>query len=50
MLKLEPREAGQIAIPDGMVLAGLDANLALEAVTEVQRWRHYASDQRHPRN
>lgn len=43
MLKLEPREAGRIAIPDGETLATLDADLAAAAVTELQRWRHYAA-------
>lgn len=50
MLKLEPREAGRIAIPDGETLAAFDTNLAAAAVTELQRWRHYASDQRHLHN
>ena len=46
MLKLEPREAARIVIPDGDGLAGLEADLAQETVTEIQRWRHYTSDQR----
>jgi len=46
MLKLEPREAARIAIPDGTELAKLNTELARETVTELQRWRHYASDQR----
>lgn len=46
MLKLEPREAARIAIPDGARLLGLDADLAQEAVSELQRWRHYAPESR----
>jgi predicted RNA methylase len=49
MLKLEPREAARIAIPDGKGLAELDVDLAQEAATELQRWRHYGADQRQPR-
>jgi hypothetical protein len=48
MLKLEPREAARLAIPDGTVLANLNKRLAREAITELQRWRHYAPDQRYP--
>ncbi len=44
MLKLEPREAARIAIPNGIRLAKLDTALAREAVSELQRWRHYALD------
>jgi hypothetical protein len=43
MLKLEPREAARIAIPNGAKLASLDVDLAREAVIELQRWRHYTS-------
>lgn len=46
MLKLEPREAARIAIPNEAVLAELDNDLARETVTELQIWRHYVSDQR----
>ncbi|WP_299822820.1 N-6 DNA methylase [uncultured Jannaschia sp.] len=46
MLKLEPREAGRIALPSAGTLSRLDAELAGEAVTELQRWRHYTADQR----
>ena len=46
MLKLEPREAARIAIPNEAVLAELDADLARETITELQIWRHYVSDQR----
>lgn len=45
MLKLEPREAARVAIPDREGLAELDEELAREAVAELQRWRHYALDQ-----
>lgn len=50
MLKLEPREAARITIPDEKGLAGLNAEVAQEAVAELQRWRHYAPDQRRSRN
>lgn len=46
MLKLEPREAARIAIPNGAGLTEVDTDLAQEAVTELQRWRHYASGHR----
>lgn len=46
MLKLEPREAARIAIPDAEGLADLDTELAQAAVAEMQRWRHYAPVQR----
>jgi hypothetical protein len=49
MLKLEPREAGRIAIPDGAGLTGVDMASAREAVAELQRWRHYAPDSQRPR-
>ena len=41
MLKLEPREAARIAIPNMATLGALDVNALSEAVTELQRWRHY---------
>ncbi|PZX11788.1 N-6 DNA methylase [Palleronia aestuarii] len=50
MLKLEPREAARVAIPDREGLAALNEDLAQETVAELQRWRHYALDQRYPRN
>lgn len=43
MLKLEPREAARIAIPDKTGLEWLDVGLARDAVVEMQRWRHYAA-------
>lgn len=42
MLKLEPREAARIAIPDRETLTGLNTEETQEAVDEMQRWRHYA--------
>jgi hypothetical protein len=46
MLKLEPREAARIAIPNGATLAALDVAFVREVVTEFQSWRHYASGPR----
>jgi len=46
MLKLEPREAARIAIPDEMGFADLDEGLAGATITELQRWRHYTLDRR----
>ena len=45
MLKLEPREAARIAIPDANHLDRLDKKLVREMVAEMQIWRHYR-DQR----
>lgn len=42
MLKLEPREAARIAIPNGGTLAKLDLDVVQDTVIELQRWRHYA--------
>lgn len=42
MLKLEPREAARIAIPTAERLAALDRNQIGAAVSNLQRWRHYA--------
>ncbi|WP_447753305.1 N-6 DNA methylase [Sphingopyxis fribergensis] len=41
MLKLEPREAGRILFPDLALVGARDDELN-EAVTRLQRWRHYA--------
>lgn len=42
MLKLEPREATQILIGADEMLSELDGEHVAEAVTMMQRWRHYA--------
>ncbi|ULB12804.1 N-6 DNA methylase (plasmid) [Cereibacter azotoformans] len=42
MLKLEPREATRILIPAEELLPQIDANIMSDAVTVMQRWRHYA--------
>ena len=41
MLKLEPREATQIVIPADELVPNLDSDPLAEAVTTMQRWRHY---------
>jgi len=41
MLKLEPREATQILMPNASTLASVDEELAREGITVLQRWRHY---------
>lgn len=43
MLKLEPREAAQLVIPDTSVLPQLRDESINHAVTSLQRWRHYAA-------
>lgn len=42
MLKLEPREAGQIALPSLAVLARLNAPVIQDALSTMRQWRHYA--------
>lgn len=42
MLKLEPREASQIALPSEAVLSRLNAGVVDEAVSALREWRHYA--------
>jgi tRNA1(Val) A37 N6-methylase TrmN6 len=42
MLKLEPREAGQIAFPQDAVLRPADAQIVEEALATLREWRHYA--------
>lgn len=44
MLKLEPREAAQIALPSSAGLADVDASTATAALSTLRRWRHYAID------
>ncbi len=42
MLKLEPREAGQILIPPDALLPELASFVMADAVSTMRRWRHYA--------
>jgi len=44
MLKLEPREAGQILIPQSRAMPDLSAQLITDAVRKMRNWRHYASN------
>jgi adenine-specific DNA-methyltransferase len=44
MLKLEPREAGQILIPQPKVMPDLSAQFITDAVSKMRNWRHYASN------
>lgn len=43
MLKLEPREAGRIALPNSAILNRIDPEPLREAVSVMRSWRHYAS-------
>lgn len=42
MLKLEPREAGRIAFPAVPTKTKVETEMLEEAVSVMQRWRHYA--------
>lgn len=42
MLKLEPREAGRIAFPVAVTQSRAETEALEDAVTVMQRWRHYA--------
>lgn len=42
MLKLEPREASQIALPAASVLLRMNAPVIEEALSTLREWRHYA--------
>lgn len=42
MLKLEPREAGRIAFPSAAAQLKAETEALQDAVTIMQRWRHYA--------
>lgn len=42
MLKLEPREAAQIALPSMPVLADLKMSVLEQAIETMRKWRHYA--------
>ena len=41
MLKLEPREASRILVAADELAPDLDEEALAEAVTTMQRWRHY---------
>jgi len=45
MLKLEPREASQIALPSHAVLSRVKAPIIEEALSTLREWRHYATAQ-----
>lgn len=42
MLKLEPREAGNILFPAGRVVGKKSSEAILDSIQTLQRWRHYA--------
>lgn len=42
MLKLEPREASQIALPSQSVLSHLKISVVEQALSTLREWRHYA--------
>lgn len=42
MLKLEPREAGRLVFPSSEVISKVNTDEIGEAITSLQRWRHYA--------
>ena len=46
MLKLEPREAGQLLLAPAELFAGQAANELQDAVGTMRRWRHYAEGER----
>lgn len=41
MLKLEPREATRVLVPADDLLPQIDGGMMAQAVTTMQRWRHY---------
>jgi hypothetical protein len=41
MLKLEPREAGQILIPQPRIVPDLPVQVIADAVFKMRNWRHY---------
>jgi hypothetical protein len=43
MLKLEPREAGQILFPQAGMVSGLSGTVMTDAVSTLREWRHYAA-------
>lgn len=42
MLKLEPREANQIALPSRVLLDRMNESVVEEALSNLRQWRHYA--------
>lgn len=42
MLKLEPREASQIALPSEATLSKLNKSMVEDALSTLRQWRHYA--------
>ena len=42
MLKLEPREACNVLVPNLTTLASVDSSIVDDGITSLQAWRHYA--------
>jgi adenine-specific DNA-methyltransferase len=42
MLKLEPREAAQIALPEPSILTRISRCVVADAISTLRQWRHYA--------
>ena len=42
MLKLEPREAARVVLPDPSRLARLDELIVNDALGTMRSWRHYS--------
>ncbi|NBA98563.1 class I SAM-dependent methyltransferase [Pseudomonas sp. R5(2019)] len=45
MLKLEPREAGQVALPSQSLIERFNPEIVDEALSTLRQWRHYAAAQ-----
>lgn len=43
MLKLEPREAARVVLPDASLLSGLSGPVVEDALATLRTWRHYAA-------
>jgi hypothetical protein len=43
MLKLEPREAGRLLLPDTADLNGITPDVIESGIAVLQTWRHYAA-------
>ncbi|TCU65501.1 hypothetical protein EDE08_113115 [Bradyrhizobium sp. R2.2-H] len=41
MLKLEPREATQILLPDPAIIRRADNDVIADAIQTMRSWRHY---------